>query len=402
MFQVEKERNDQLTGIVTGDTVPEDLLKIELSEQTNAEASDNLNIVKEGSPGKSVSASQHSNRSSPEKDFSSSSVINPAPDVIKQSFIEERDGAKTEISITSGYVLAEESPKKLKKGKKSERRDETKGETYRQLRRRNIIMEAVRQHSVIDDPTKLYKMIQESEIQEGQSAKMDKKSLMRLISKLGKEGQIHNIRCVFQNRDRRKILHFVCEPGIDESNTVIQSAIEQAKLKFNIHSRSSDSFDGNKTRDADFLSDSVTESLAEMSELEETLPSENANTTTTTTATTSSQRQGRKYGLQPKFVKMRELHLLMFYLIYGYSGEADLDQAATIEQLRRDGLVEDAVAEELTDMTIYTSYVSWKMFIPPLPAHQVLVLVKHHSQKTKNIRKTLSAIAGQPLQSILI
>ena len=181
----------------------------------------------------------------------------------------------------------------------------------------------------------------------------------------------------------------MCEPGIDESNTVIQSAIEQAKLKFNIHSRSSDSCDGNKTRDADFLSDSVTESLAEMSELEETLPSENANTTTTTTATTSSQRQGRKYGLQPKFVKMRELHLLMFYLIYGYSGEADLDQAATIEQLRRDGLVEDAVAEELTDMTIYTSYVSWKMFIPPLPAHQVLVLVKHHSQKTKNIRKTL-------------
>ena len=36
-FQVEKERNDQLTGIVTGDTVPEDLLKIELSEQTSAE-----------------------------------------------------------------------------------------------------------------------------------------------------------------------------------------------------------------------------------------------------------------------------------------------------------------------------------------------------------------------------
>ena len=29
-------------------------------------------------------------------------------------------------------------------------------------------------------------------------------------------------------------LHFVCEPDIDESNTVIQSAIEQAKMKFNI------------------------------------------------------------------------------------------------------------------------------------------------------------------------
>ena len=55
---------------------------------------------------------------------------------------------------------------------------------------------------------------------------------------------------------------------------------------------------------------------------------------------TSSQRLGRKYGLQPKFVKMRELHLLMFYLIYGYSGEADLDQAETIQQLRGEGLVD--------------------------------------------------------------
>ena len=58
---------------------------------------------------------------------------------------------------------------------------------------------------------------------------------------------------------------------------------------------------------------------------------------------TSSQRLGRKYGLQPKFVKMRELHLLMFYLIYGYSGEADLDQAETIQQLRGEGLVDDKV-----------------------------------------------------------
>ena len=57
---------------------------------------------------------------------------------------------------------------------------------------------------------------------------------MRLISKLGKEGQIHNIRCVFQNGDRRKILHFVCEPGIDETNTVIQSAIEQVII-FNLY-----------------------------------------------------------------------------------------------------------------------------------------------------------------------
>ena len=54
---------------------------------------------------------------------------------------------------------------------------------------------------------------------------------------------------------------------------MIQSAIEQAKLKFNIHTKSSDG-EGARTRDADFLSDSVTESLAKMSELEETLANE--------------------------------------------------------------------------------------------------------------------------------
>ena len=101
---------------------------------------------------------------------------------------------------------------------------------------------------------------------------------------------------------------------------MIQSAIEQAKLKFNIHSKSTQdnllTDGGIKTKDADFLSDSVTESLAEMSELEETLATEKI--TTKTATATSSQRLGRKYGLQPKFVKMRELHLLMFYLIYGY------------------------------------------------------------------------------------
>ena len=48
-----------------------------------------------------------------------------------------------------------------------------------------------------------------------------------------------------------------------------------------------------------------------------------------------------RYGLQPKFVKMRELHLLMFYLIYGYSGEADLDQADTVAEMKRTGCGEN-------------------------------------------------------------
>ena len=34
----------------------------------------------------------------------------------------------------------------------------------------------------------------------------------------------------------------------------------------------------------------------------------------------------KKYGVQPKFVKMRELHSLLFYLTHCYAGQPDLDQ----------------------------------------------------------------------------
>jgi hypothetical protein len=39
---------------------------------------------------------------------------------------------------------------------------------------------------------------------------------------------------------------------------------------------------------------------------------------------------GRTYGLQPKFLRMRELHGLLYYLIYGYAGQPNLDQAQAL------------------------------------------------------------------------
>ena len=36
--------------------------------------------------------------------------------------------------------------------------------------------------------------------------------------------------------------------------------------------------------------------------------------------------QGRKYGLQPKFIRMRELHLLLFYLCRNFTGKKLTDE----------------------------------------------------------------------------
>ena len=358
-YSMEKEKNDQLTGNVQLDTDPESILKIELSEHTADTEEDNDADNEEEETDTGTVSPKKGDYQDDEYRLSRSLVSSPTKSLDGHQQInitEKTDGSNVQISITSGFILPEDnSPKK-----KAKRKEEVKGETYRQLKRRNMIMEAVRQHGVIDDPTKLYKMIQESEVREGQSAKMDKKSLMRLISKLGKEGQIHNIRCVFRDGDRKKVLHFVCEPGIDESNTVIQSAIEQAKMKFNIHCRPEPS------AATEFLTDSVSESLKEIAALEDASLTGEASMS----GSGSSIRYGRKYGLQPKFVKMRELHLLLYYLIYGYSGDPELDQGATREQLQTAGVLSEEVGEEMTSMRLYSSQVSWKMFIPPLPAHQ--------------------------------
>ena len=84
-----------------------------------------------------------------------------------------------------------------------------------------------------------------------------------------------------------------------------------------------------------------------------------------------NQRFGRKYGLQPKFVRMRELHLLLHYLIYSYDGDTGLEQGAAVSKLRQLGLADQSVEDELRDRKIYNSDITWRMFVPPLPRHQV-------------------------------
>jgi len=260
--------------------------------------------------------------------------------------------APIHISISSGFHLEETE------GARRRERQGDRGETFRQLRRANTIIEAVRLHTVVDDPTKLYKMIQEQEVAEGYQAKMDKKSLMRLLSRLGREGQVKNIRVVFQHLAKTKTLHFVCNPEVSEDNTIIQSAIEQAKMKFNIPPRAA----AMAREGGEFASASVSASLAAMAALEVEARAGPGRP--------AAQRFGRPYGLQPKFVKMRELHQVLYYLIRGYTGVEGLDQGEARAALEEQGVMGPREVEELATMTIYSTAVSWQMFVPPLPSHQ--------------------------------
>ena len=61
---------------------------------------------------------------------------------------------------------------------------------------------------------------------------------------------------------------------------------------------------------------------------------------------------------------------MLYYLIRGYTGVEGLDQGEARAALEEQGVMGPREVEELATMTIYSTAVSWQMFVPPLPSHQ--------------------------------
>ena len=96
----------------------------------------------------------------------------------------------------------------------------------------------------------------------------------------------------------------------------------------------------------------------------------------------NSLRFKRKYGLQPKFVRMRELHLLLFYLTRSYDApdtsgsDHAVSKAEMVESVKAaageagwDEAVERDVSEGRVE--VYRKDLDWRTFIPPMPQHDV-------------------------------
>ncbi|XP_014614359.1 PREDICTED: general transcription factor 3C polypeptide 1 [Polistes canadensis] len=227
--------------------------------------------------------------------------------------------------------------------------------TYRLLKRANMIIESVKEHQVIDDITKLMKMINDEEDKEGYDVKIDKKSLLRLLQKLAKDNLVKNIKLTLSANGREKHLTFVCDPNIDTDHTVIKSAVEQAKVKFCLlgssKSKTNSKNNIDKTRTN---ADNTNKRPGRLSALP--------------TTSKYDPKAARKLGYSPKFVRMQALHVLLYYLVYEHPGEDTLSKNEQIQLLRaNDFSITDSLAQEMSK--IYTTEVGWKMFLPSLPQH---------------------------------
>ncbi|XP_063986134.1 general transcription factor 3C polypeptide 1 [Diachasmimorpha longicaudata] len=229
--------------------------------------------------------------------------------------------------------------------------------TYRILKRSNMIIESVKEHKVIDDLTKLTRMINEEEEREGYDVKIDKKSLLRLLQKLSAENLVKNINLTLTSKGRKKSITFICDPSIDINHTVIQSAVEQARIKFCVMKchRSKSTFS-----EADD-ENSPQKRLKRKCKLDTT-------TLDVPADIKYDPKVGRKYGYSPKFVRMKIIHLMLYYIIHDYPTTPPSCQSEHIQGLRARGYKIDHKMEKEMG-TIYNSQVGWKMFIPPLIPH---------------------------------
>ncbi|XP_046745508.1 general transcription factor 3C polypeptide 1 [Diprion similis] len=236
--------------------------------------------------------------------------------------------------------------------------------TYRLLRRANMIIEAVKEHKVIDDLTKLIKMINEEEDREGYDVKIDKKSIVRLLQKLVKDNVVKNIKLTLSNKNREKNITFICDPAIGIDHSIIQSAVEQAKIKFCLIG--SQKVRAIMQKQAKEDEESAKLSVEETQGLEAFNPSKN--TKFAPVNLKYDFKAGKRYGYSPKFVRMKELHLFLFYSIYDHPGDTTVHKEIQVANLRNSGYQIDAKLEQEMS-TIYNTEVGWKMFIPPLTRH---------------------------------
>ncbi|XP_069972402.1 general transcription factor 3C polypeptide 1 isoform X2 [Penaeus vannamei] len=287
--------------------------------------------------------------------------------------------------------------------------------TTRMMKRANMIIETVGSIKVIDDAFKLQKMIVQAESEEGYAVKMDKKSLNRLLDKLSKGGFVKNIIVKLKCNTMVKVVQFVVHPSITFESPHLKSAIEQQKLKFlasapdtkreaegggaggggggGSGSTKGGAAAGPESAKVKVKSESSAAKMVKkaMSEENDRMNKSSVGASmqelkqmhqvsTTTVATPEAEagvapavvkkEAGVKGSLGPKFVRMCELHKLLFYLVYGYSGKEDMDQVEAWQTIASSSPEAQIHAEDLsTYPMVYYAELSWKMFIPPLPNH---------------------------------
>ncbi|NXE90769.1 TF3C1 factor, partial [Menura novaehollandiae] len=295
------------------------------------------------------------------------------------------------------------------RSQKKERRSratavERSHETYRLLKRRNLIVEAVRNLRLIESLFILQKMVMDQEKQEGVSTKCCKKSIVRLVQKLAREGLLRLYRTTVIQDGISKKVEFVVHPSVSPSDPLVKSAIEQ--VRFRISNSSTANRQTPTSQDHGEEENQGQEAVPDSGKTQESsCKADNSRAGKTDEKMGITQLKnyhpvtvpglGRSLGFLPKMPRLRMVHMFLWYLIYGHplngtqqKGGSDgekkqgLDENAAVIEAQPDGTIEivttvvnpetsaQETEVELSNQTVYVDDTSWMRYIPPLPVHR--------------------------------
>lgn len=184
-------------------------------------------------------------------------------------------------------------------------------ETLRLLRRKNLIIEAVRNLRVIEGLFPLQKMINEAEKQDGVSSKCCRKSILRIINSLSREGLLKIYMTTIIQDGITKKLELVVHPSVQSSDDIVTQVIEQVRFRI---SSSFSTVRQNHTEENQAETTAST-SRAQKSKADKSRASLKDDEQFSPTTVPGL---GKTLGFQPKMHRLRVVHHFLWYLIYGH------------------------------------------------------------------------------------
>ncbi|NWS75896.1 TF3C1 factor, partial [Crotophaga sulcirostris] len=296
----------------------------------------------------------------------------------------------------------------LKKEKRSKPTAvERSHETYRLLKRQNLIVEAVRNLRLIESLFTLQKMVMDQEKQEGVSTKCCKKSIVRLVQKLAREGLLRLYRTTVIQDGISKKVEFVVHPSVSPSDPLVKSAIEQVRFRISNSSTANRQTPASQEHgEEENLGQKAGPDSGETQESSSTADNNNrAGKTDEKMGVTQINYHpvtvpglGRSLGFLPKMPRLRMVHMFLWYLIYGHpsngtqqKGRSDgekkgskqgVDVNAAVVKAQPDETLETVTTAvnpeisaqetevEMSKQTVYVDNMSWMRYVPPLPVHR--------------------------------
>ncbi|XP_069860386.1 general transcription factor 3C polypeptide 1 isoform X1 [Dipodomys merriami] len=357
----------------------------------------NMNAMK-AQPSSSLGAAEEKGARDGLGDTSSSSDL-----VSFGSHCVESNGG--DIAVIEEVRLDKEISSSQKSGRHGGGQDNSH-KTYRLLKRRNLIIEAVTNLRLIESLFTIQKMIMDQEKQEGVATKCCKKSIVRLVRNLSEEGLLRLYRTTVVQDGIKKKVDLVVHPSMDQNDPLVRSAIEQVRFRI------SNSSTANRVK--------VPQPPAPQEEIEEESheaegPSGPGDSYLTSPSKADSARAkkaeekmgvpplknykpvvvpglGRSLGFLPKMPRLRVIHTFLWYLIYGHPASHSVEKMGFSSERRagkagaqRSSLGSDWEASEAKDRlegiaretevertpeTVYVDDASWMRYVPPIPIHR--------------------------------